>query len=160
MIVLANVVALCVWFTSLWRTCFSYKQLQLLLSGKKNILPGFICFCMVFIHVHYLFCPCHIHLWDLHCKWDKSYICLVPVGSCLLLIKLKLYAVAKLGMKWRTLHYLEQNNIIYMVKIKLSTRNFIFTVVHVHQVKTLWLRPWLEAWSPSYKFVTIKTWEE
>jgi len=28
-----------------------------------------------------------------------------------------------------------------MVKIKLSTRNFIFTVVHVHQVKTLWLRP-------------------
>ena len=29
-----------------------------------------------------------------------------------------------------------------MIKIKLSIRNFIFTVVHVHQVKTLWLRPW------------------
>jgi len=34
-----------------------------------------------------------------------------------------------------------------MVKIKLSTRNFIFTVVHVHQVKTLWLRPWGGGWA-------------
>lgn len=49
---------------------------------------------MELIHVHCHLCPCHIHLWDLHYKWgSKSYICLVPVGSCLVLIKLKLYVV-------------------------------------------------------------------
>jgi hypothetical protein len=35
MIVLASVVVPCV-FASLWRACLAYKQLQLLLSGKKD----------------------------------------------------------------------------------------------------------------------------
>ena len=51
--------------------------------------------------------------------------------------------VAKLGMEkpWCTLHYFEQNYIIYMVKMELTTRNLILTMVHVHQAKILWLRP-------------------
>ena len=29
-----------------------------------------------------------------------------------------------------------------MVKIKLTTKNLIFTMVHVHQAKSMWLRHW------------------
>ena len=48
--------------------------------------------------------------------------------------------------------YIEQNCIIYMVKIELTTRNLIFTMVHVHQAKTLWLRAPPQCWASSCFF--------